>query len=73
MNESEMMAAHDGRDDGVYLVFAFGPEGKEKHGVFSTSIKAAEWMASLPEYNCCCAPFIVDEPDYGNVKKEEMN
>lgn len=69
----EMMAAHDALEDGVYLVEVFNKEQFIQHGIFSNSKKAQEWMRSLPnEYTCMCAPFILDNPDYGNVKKSEM-
>ncbi len=70
---SEMMAAHDALEDGVYLVEVFDKEKFLQHGIFSDSTKAREWMHSLPsEFKCICAPFILDNPECGNVKKSEM-
>lgn len=70
---SEMMAAHDALDDGVYLVEVFDKEKFIQHGIFDHSQKAREWMHSLPnEYTCLCAPFVLNAPNYGNVKKEDL-
>lgn len=70
---TDMMAEHDAREDGVYLVEVFLKEEFIKHGLFSQSAKAQDWMRSLPnEYTCLCAPFVLDAPDLGNVDKEKM-
>lgn len=69
----EMMAAHDALEGGVYLVEVFHYEQFIQHGIFSNSVVARAWMNTLPnEYTCMCAPFILDHPDFGNMKTEEM-
>lgn len=69
----EMMAEHDALEGGVYLVEVFHLEKFIQHGIFSNSVVAREWMRSLPsEYSCLCAPFVLNHPDFGNVKKGNM-
>lgn len=72
MTQEEMITAHDGLEDGVYLVMVFDG-GLKQHGIFTKFENAKAWMGTFPSsYNCLCAPFVLDNPDYGNVKKEEM-
>lgn len=69
-----MMHAHDALESGVYLVEVWHGNKILLHAVFSTVAKAQEWMDTLlDEYQCLCAPFVVDMPDYGNVPKKEQN
>ncbi len=71
---TDMMAAHDALEGGVYIVEVFLKGDFIKHGVFSHSSKAQEWMRSLPnEYTCMAAPFVLDEPDFGNIKKGDQH
>ncbi len=70
---SDMMAEHDAREGGVYLVEVFDKEKFIQHGIFSNSEKAREWIHALPNHlTCICAPFVLDHPDLGTVKKEDM-
>ena len=67
------IAAHDEREDGVYLIQVFNKEVFIQHAIFSLFEKAQEWMRGQPnEYTCMCAPFIVDSPDAGKREKEEL-
>ncbi len=65
---------HDNREGGVYLVEVFHREKFIRHAVFSKFEKAKLWIHDLPkEYTSMCAPFVLDQPEYGVLDKEEMN
>lgn len=49
----------------TYLVIVCAEE--EYYGVFSTEEKASEW-ASKQEPPCVICPYVIDEPDFGNVE-----
>lgn len=69
----QMMAAHDALETGVYLVEIFLKGEFVKHGIFSNSQKARDWMHTFShDHDCLCAPFVLDSPEYGDKKKEEM-
>lgn len=60
---------------GVYIVSIFREGAVVGHGVFSTKAKVKEW-ADKPEFDDAAAlivPFVIDEPDFGNIPKKEMN
>lgn len=74
MNDERAMENHDALPTGVYLVEAWRNGEFVQHGVFSTSVVAKAWMNGLPEDHVCfCAPFVLDEPTFGNVRKEELH
>lgn len=67
-------ATHDAHPDGVYLVEVFAGEKFVQHGIFREFEKASEWMKSLPsEYACLCAPFVLNEPEFGNTPSKEQH
>ncbi len=73
MTIEDDLAAHDDKEDGVYLVEIFEKEKFIQHAIFSVFEKAKSWMGGLPtKYTCMCAPFIVDEPDAGKRGKGEL-
>lgn len=69
----KMLEAHDALESGVYLVEMFEKGKFRQHGIFTTSALATAWMESFPECDCVCAPFVLDEPAYGNVVKEDQH
>lgn len=69
----EMIKKHDELENGVYLVEVFCRGVFVQHGIFTTSNKARAWMELLPQdMACVCAPFVLDMPDFGNIKRESM-
>lgn len=69
-----LMAVHDARDDGVYLVEVWDDTGGYRHGIFTTSALARTWMETLPaSWRMACAPFILDMPEHGNVPVKEQH
>ena len=71
--KEEMIEAHDALDGGVYIVMVFENGALNRHAVFSTMEKAKNWMDSHPgNISCLCAPFVIDNPEYGNIPKNEM-
>lgn len=65
---------HSARSDGVINVYAYNVEtGDERTGIFSTMVRAQAWVNSLDEaWTTVSTPFILDEPDYGNIPKGEQ-
>lgn len=62
----EMM---DANPYAVYLVSVYENGKQVREAVFSTKAKVEAWTDSLPDaYTCAVAPFVVDEPDWGNVR-----
>lgn len=56
---------HDAHPHGVYLVTIY-PE--ERNAVFTTKSAADAWIRSLPDYGqSLTIPYVLDEPDFGNV------
>ncbi len=74
MEFANEMAGHDALENGVYLVQIFLKGEFKAQAIFSHSEKAREWMFTFPhDHDCLCAPFILDAPEVGEVKKEDMN
>lgn len=51
----------------TFLVIACDNENGDKYAIFSTMEKASAW-ADTQEAPCVISPYVVDEPDYGNVR-----
>lgn len=71
-NESEFEAAffkrHDELPEGVYLVEVYQDEATNV-GIFSTRAGVREFLAKVKgDYSSITAPFVVDVPEFGNVK-----
>lgn len=74
MTIEDDIATHDAKEDGVYLVQVFEKEKFIKHAIFSVFEKAKAWIYELPrEYTCQCAPFILDNPEAGERKEEDLH
>lgn len=64
-DDQAFFARHDAHPQGVYLVTVY-PE--QRTAVFKTKAAADAWLATLPdESTAVVAPFVIDEPDFGNV------
>lgn len=50
----------------VFLAISCTEDGDD-YGIFSTEEKAADWLATKP-FAGVVSPYVVDEPDFGNVK-----
>ncbi len=73
MSIEEDIENHDAKEDGVYLVQVFEKDKFIKHAIFSVFEKAKIWINDLPrEFTCICAPFILDEPEAGDRKKDDL-
>lgn len=73
-DDRKFVDTHDAAPGGVWLVEVFHKDAFIAHGVFSKFDLAKAWMGGQPsEYACLCAPFVVDHPDFGNVRKEERH
>lgn len=58
---------HRGGSGNVVVVLAYS-HGIERTGIFSSIEKAQEWRDTLgDDWTCIFAPYVVDEPDFGNV------
>lgn len=69
----EQIAAHDAKEDGVYLVQVFEKEKFIQHAIFSEFEKAKAWIDTLPtKYTVMCAPFLLDKPDL-EIIPEKVN
>ena len=65
----EFYRIHRGGAGNVIMVMAFN-NGKDKIGVFGSIETAQKWALQFGgEWHCVFSPFIVDEPDFGNVKR----
>lgn len=64
----EFYKNHRGGSGAVIVVTAIDPEThEERMGIFGARETADEWRRSLPEKLVCVfAPYIVDDPDWGN-------
>lgn len=64
----------DDHPDGVIVVQAYDNNEEVGMGIFSNEENANKWLNSLPEhYVCVVMPYVIDEPDYGNVEKVNIN
>ena len=71
ITSDEFHDAMDANPYGVYLVNAYKAGKPVRDAIFSTKAKVEAWTNSLPdEYTCCVCPFVIDEPDFGNIKKD---
>ena len=63
---------HRGGSGNVVVVFAYSEFNyDELTGIFSSIEKAHAWRDTLgDEWTCIFAPYVVDEPDYGNVTRK---
>lgn len=67
----EFYKNHRGGSGAVIVVFAIDNSGHERVAVFGSIETATEWMLKNQEtYDCVVAPYIVDDPDYGNVRQQ---
>lgn len=62
---------HRGGRGSVIMVTAFPPDGDFAHarvGIFSCIETAEDWAATFSdEHQIVFSPYVVDEPDFGNV------
>lgn len=61
---------HDELPSGIYKVDIYDKKNRfVMTALFSTIEKAQVWLKTLPdEGSCVTAPFVIDEPDFGNIK-----
>lgn len=70
MTEEQFFRLHDAEPRGVYLVTVY-PE--ERNAIFGTKAAADAWLATLPdEDTAVVSPYVIDEPDFGNVPPERL-
>jgi len=64
--EAMFFERHDADPRGVYLVTVF-PE--QRNAVFSTRAAVEAWLATLSEeVSTLTVPYVLNEPDYGNMR-----
>lgn len=62
-------AAHRGGSGNVILVIAYSDDG-ERVAIFGSIETAQKWAFSLSdEWHCVFAPYVVDQPGFGNETK----
>lgn len=68
MDEAEQFFQnHRGGSGAVVVVTAVRDDGQEQTGIFGSIETAHEWRRSLGDkFTCVFAPYIVDDPDWGN-------
>ena len=68
ITEDNFYKFHRGGSGAVVVVFVIDRKtGDERTGIFSSIETAQEWRRSLPDdFACIFAPYIVDDPDWGN-------
>jgi hypothetical protein len=64
----EFYKVHRGGSGAVIVVTAVHDDThEERMGIFGSAETAHEWRRSLPDnFICVFAPYIVDDPDWGN-------
>ena len=69
-HERAFFARHDADPLGVYLVTIFP---QERNGIFTTKAAAEAWTATFPD-DCSAlyCPYVLNEPDYGNIPKSQQ-
>lgn len=60
---------------GVVVVLLYHPDGEgEDMGIFSSLDFAKEWIAAHPERtSAAIVPYMIDNPDYGCISRQDLN
>lgn len=71
----EFYERHCAMPGGVVIAFCYSADGDEMvSGVFSSLEKASEWVAThQDEGSVIFSPYVIDQPEYGNVPHKELN
>ena len=72
--KDEFFARHRGGTGNVVVAWVLKDGERDQISVFGSIEQANAWANRFNEddgYVCVFVPFVVDEPDYGNVPKRE--
>lgn len=66
---------HCAMPGGVVIAFCYDGDGEAAEtGVFSTLEKASEWVSAHQiEGSVIFSPYVIDQPEFGNVPAKELN
>lgn len=63
----------DENPNAVYVVETYNGLDRKQLGLFSTKEKAQAWCDSWDDdHSCVVCPFVIDEPDFGNIPKKGL-
>lgn len=71
----DFFARHDAHSQGVYLVISYPAAiGKdEKYAILSSKKEVDKYTDELgTDYINVISPYIIDEPNFGNIPKEKL-